>query len=96
MIIIYPLIFIVTLLCYFRSSTKLIKALLSGSAQVEKDTIAKLKDAIGFKDTNSFQQFAIPYPVAFPVASFQQKNSDKDDDQWIGEFVKRVFKRNVS
>jgi len=61
----------------FRSSAKLVKALLDGSAHVERETIAKLKDALGFPKSQGFQSFggAFPYPVPFPVASFQQQVS---------------------
>jgi hypothetical protein len=61
----------------YRSSAKLVKALLDGSAHVERETIAKLKDALGFPKAQGFQSFggAFPYPVPFPVASFQQQVS---------------------
>jgi hypothetical protein len=63
-----------------RSSTKFIKALLDGSAQEEKETLAKLKDALGFRSPPTAQLYGYPYPVVVP---YQQKQAESGDEVWI-------------
>jgi len=65
---------------YRRSSTKFIKALLDGSAQQEKETLAKLKDALGFHSPPAAQPYGYPYPVVLP---YQQKQAESGDEVWI-------------
>lgn len=69
-----------------QSSTKFIKALLDGSAQQEKETLAKLKDALGFHSPPAAQPYGYPYPVVLP---YQQKQAESGDEMF--ELMKKFM-----
>ena len=80
---------------FYRSSTKFIKALLDGSAQEEKDTLAKLRDALGFR-SSPVQQFGIPYPVMFPYAQRQTAESGDEMFELMKKFMMKKFLKKFS
>ena len=75
-----------------RSSTKLIKALLDGSAQEEQETLAKLKEALGFR-SSPFQTYGFPYPVVVPYQQQQQQAVASSDP--LFEMMRRFMAKKV-
>lgn len=76
-----------------QSSAKLVRALLDGSAKVEKETIAQLKDALGIQEFAPKTPFAVPYVLPYQFAP-NQKGSD--DDDLLAESIKKAFFKKMT